>query len=1232
MASIVLSSAGAAVGSAALGPVGGILGGQLAGQLGGAIDARLFGQQDLPVRQGPRLQDLAVQTSTYGTMIPVLYGTVRIAGNVIWARPIEETATTTTSEAGGKAGGGKVSQSTTTYSYSVTLAIALCEGEIDAVQRVWADSKQLDVSQGSWRLYKGAEDQLPDPLIESFEGVGTTPAYRGLAYVVIEDFPLADYGNRIPNFTFEVQRKVLPAEVGGLPLEEAITAVTLIPGSGEFVYDTQVQYKLSGEQAGGTWAVQGSRERINLHNLDNKANALVALDQLQETLPNLQWVSVVVNWFGDDLDAGQCVIKPGVEFQSGAITDPETWSVAGFTRSTARQITLVDGAPRYGGTPDDESLQRLLAELQARGLKIAFYPLFLMDVADKPWRGRVTGSATDVASFFTKTDGYNAYVTHYANLVKNDVDAFIIGSELIGLTKVADTPGNYPAVNALVSLAASVKTIVGSGVTVTYAADWSEYHHTDGGWYNLDPLWASPNIDVVGIDAYFPLTDKPQSEITLQDAIDGWTSGEGYDWYYTDPERTTKSSLSPAYAWKNIAWWWSNSHTNPDMSTTAWVPESKPVWFTEIGFPSVDGATNQPNVFYDPESSENAFPYHSQGRIDFRAQRLGLLASELVWGGSSMITERFVWTWDARPYPYWPDRLDVWADGANWVYGHWVQGKLGLSGLGAVIADICARCGLDTADIDVSALDAPLEGYVLAEPQSGRAAIETLQQGYFFDAVESDGILKFRPRGGAGVAGLDSAACLPEGEGSRPQFTVTRGQEVELPQRVEIRYLNRLAGYQAGLQLSQRQVTDALEATRLSLPIVFPDQEAKVIADRHLLTAWTQRSRYTLAVPVKYAALEPADIVEVNDDGFTHTVRLTSVRLGREGILLWEGVAEDAASYDIYSIAGTAEPRIEAPQPPGETEALFLDIPALPGDGVLDARLRVAANSADTGWRGMVLYRSDDGGQEYAVVTSTEQAAVTGTAVNALNDGPVQVFDESGSVTVVVRGEGTLASATREAVLSGANLALLGEEIFQFENAVMSAPGKYVLSGLLRGRLGTEHQTGSHAAGERFVLLDGRVRGLEMPLGLLGLPRFAIVQAGQHRRHVGQHQCAERDVSGQGAAALCTGTYRRQPGRVGEPDHRLGTPLPYRRPMAGLYRHTAGRGTRGLRAGDSERQHGGAYHHRPDRPNGHLFRRRPDCRFRQCTIFGIASCLPAFDGGRTRERRRSNPISTEEKT
>ncbi len=134
--------------------------------------------------------------------------------------------------------------------------------------------------------------------------------------------------------------------------------MVMIPGAGEFVYDDTVQTKILGQLVGSNWVQQGINSRINQNNRNGKSDALVALDQLESTCPNLSWVSVVATWFGDDLDAATCVIKPGVEFQNGAITEPDLWEVGSFNRSTARQITLIDEIPRYGGTPSDASLLR----------------------------------------------------------------------------------------------------------------------------------------------------------------------------------------------------------------------------------------------------------------------------------------------------------------------------------------------------------------------------------------------------------------------------------------------------------------------------------------------------------------------------------------------------------------------------------------------------------------------------------------------------------------------------------------------------------------------------------------------------------------------------------------------------------------------------------------------------------------------------------------------------------
>jgi hypothetical protein len=1090
MASIVLSTVGASAGSALGGSVGAWIGSRLGQYAGGMVDGRLFGGSRTLTREGPRLKDLAVQTSTYGAMIPVLYGTARLAGNILWALPIKETAVTSTrSSGGGKGGGGgRVTESTTTYSYSVTLAIALCEGAVDGLGRVWADAKLLDTSQGVWRLHRGTEDQLPDPLIESIEGMGNTPAYRGLAYVVIEDFPLADFGNRIPNFTFEVRRKVKFADFGAQPVEDRIQSVILIPGSGEFVYDTLPHYKVSGEMAGGQWAQAGMRERINLHNPEGKANSLLALDQMQETLPNLEWVGVVVTWFGNSLDAASCTILPGVEYKEGATTEPTVWNSAGFTRATARQITLVNGTPRYGGTPDDESLVRLLTELRNRGYKIMLYPMFFMDVEGKPWRGRVTGSASAVDNFFTKTNGYNAFITHYATLGAGKVDAFVIGSELIGLTKVASSPGVYPAVNRLINLAASVRAILGGGVKITYAADWSEYHHTDGGWYNLDPLWASPNIDMVGIDAYFPLTDSPQRGYDFEVAKQGWISGEGYDWYYTDGARTVKAPLAAPYAWKNIGWWWGNAHTNPDGNPTPWVPESKPVWFTEYGFPSVDSAINQPNVFYDPDSVEGFFPRFSKGRPDVLAQRLGLAATEEVWKDSPIVTHRFVWTWDARPFPYWPDLRQVWADGGQWKTGHWVQGKLGMSGLGAIVLDLCRRSGLASAEVDVTRLIQRVEGMVLTEPVTARQAIEMLQDAYFFDAVETEGQVKFVPHGQESLATLPEEQLIAEGQEVQSEpVSLLRQQELELPQRVHVTYLNRMADYQAGSYLAQRQATVSRELVRLDLPIILTEEQAQQVAETRLYRDWMERLSFRFALPPRYAAYEPADVLTLSLRGAEHRVKITRAYLRPSGLLEVEAVAEEGSIYDPSPAVRPSAPEVAAPVPPVEVRLRLLDLPALPEDDPFTPRLHVALAPRDRGWRGALLYRSADGGESFSRVAGVEEAASFGVALTALPPALPQVRDEVSTLEVALIGAAELQSIGEAALLNGANAAQVGEEIIQFQEAEFLAPGKYRLKRLLRGRLGTEHAISGHMAGEAFTLLEGLVS--EPASAILGLPR-----------------------------------------------------------------------------------------------------------------------------------------------
>jgi len=191
MATLILSTVGTLVG----GPIGGALG----AIIGQQIDNRLLAPKG---RQGPRLNELAVQSSSYGSAIPKLFGATRVAGTVIWATDLRETRSSVSN--------GKGRPKSTVFSYSASFAVALSARRIVRIGRIWADGNLLRGASGDFksetgfRLHDGSEGQPVDPLIASAEGVGMTPAHRGLAYAVFEDFQLGDYGNRIPALSFEV--------------------------------------------------------------------------------------------------------------------------------------------------------------------------------------------------------------------------------------------------------------------------------------------------------------------------------------------------------------------------------------------------------------------------------------------------------------------------------------------------------------------------------------------------------------------------------------------------------------------------------------------------------------------------------------------------------------------------------------------------------------------------------------------------------------------------------------------------------------------------------------------------------------------------------------------------------------------------------------------------------------------------------------------------------------------
>lgn len=313
-----------------------------------------------------------------------------------------------------------------------------------------------------------------------------------------------------------------------------------------------------------------------------------------------------------------------------------------------------------------------------------------MDIEGTSSSKLLTGNNSNIKSFFTKNNGYNEYIKHYANLLKDYVDVFLIGSELCGLTSTKDENNNFPAVDELIKLASYFRKILGSNTLISYAADYKEYHNING-WYALDKLWSNPNINFVGINAYFPLTDLPQDSITKDIIKNGWKSGESYNYIYVDGKQTT---IEDKFAYKNIEYWWSNKHTNPDNNTTSWIPKSKKIWFTEYGFCSVDACTNE------PYKKAGDFPKYSLGSSDFFAQRIAIETTEELFKNSEYVDNKILYSWDARPYPFYPNRTDIWMDGINWKYDYILNGKVGISNANVLIYQLLKDTEINTDIIE----------------------------------------------------------------------------------------------------------------------------------------------------------------------------------------------------------------------------------------------------------------------------------------------------------------------------------------------------------------------------------------------------------------------------------------------------------------------------------------------------------------------------------------------------
>lgn len=743
---------------------------------------------------------------------------------------------------------------------------------------------------------------------------------------------------------------------------------------------------------------------------------------------------------------------------------------------------------------------------------------------------------------------FRRFILHYAYLCEaaGGVDTFLVGSEMRGATTLRSSASSFPFVSALVDLAEDVRSVLRPGTKIIYGADWTEHrgHQPQDGtgdvYFHLDPLWASSAIDAVGIDVYWPLSDWRDGEAHL-DHQAGFRSiydldylrgnirgGEGFDWYYpaagltgneASPERIAQDRLAITdgaygkrwiYQPKALQEWWQNHHFDrpggvESGSHTGWVPESKPIWFTEIGCPAVDKGANQPNVFTDPKSSESLAPYFSRSVRDDLIQRRYLLAllsffdpnheayvvgsnpTSPVYGGRMVDVGRiYVYTWDARPYPAFPYALSVWADGGNWELGHWLTGRVGGGPLAAIVRQMLEDYGFTR--YEVSRLYGFLDGFIIDRIMSAREALQPLGLAYLFDAYESGGLIQFAHRGLIGSVATVTPDDLVETDADAPLYTLTRGQETELPLSAKITYIDGSEDYAQAAVEARRLSVRSDRVSAAELPIVTGQGRAQAIAETWLQDVWAARERASFGLPPSLLAFEPSDVITLEAGGGRHyPFRITETRDSEFKAI--EARSIEPFSFDALPAPERRRREFDVVTVYGPTSAFFLDLPLLRGDEASQTGY-VTAN-ADP-WPGAVAFFRSPSTSGYELNAIVAARPTLGKTVFGFWSGPLHRYDKS-NVLRVTLDFGELASVTEEALLNGANYAAIengdGEwELIQFQIAALVGPATYDLSVLLRGMNGTERAMRNPvAAGARFVLVNSAVTQMNLRPDEVGL-------------------------------------------------------------------------------------------------------------------------------------------------
>ncbi|MFC7048916.1 phage tail protein [Emcibacter nanhaiensis] len=402
--------------------------------------------------------------------------------------------------------------------------------------------------------------------------------------------------------------------------------------------------------------------------------------------------------------------------------------------------------------------------------------------------------------------------------------------------------------------------------------------------------------------------------------------------------------------------------------------------------------------------------------------------------------------------------------------------------LAKLVEEVCELAGL--SQVEATGLDGEVNGYVLSGQFRPRDVLEDLAELYDFDMVEQDGVLICRSLGRDVEEEITGEVLLrtESGEGQAP-LQIVRAQELDLPREIAVSYLDSGRDYQTGLQRAFRQTGRSEVAEQKFAPLVLTSVEAKTQAEALLDNRWRRREKLSFDLPPGYCHLSPGDVVHLSRGNSNYTVMILETELSGQGLHCL--AVRDGESLPVREVAAeTGGFPGQQIVPLADSRLLLVDVPALDDEEQQAVCLLAAVNADAAGyWPGAALYLSRDGSGSPDKLASSAMPAVTGVTENKLAPGPACFPDQASRLLVRLdHAADVLENRTWPDVLNGANLAIIGGEVIQFTSASLMEPGLYELSGLLRGRRGTEDRIAGHEIGAPFILVS---RTSLVPLQLL---------------------------------------------------------------------------------------------------------------------------------------------------